>query len=108
MIMKKEVVISLLAGLVLGKAGETIFGSDTARKAYTRAASGAYIAKDAIMEEVEKIQAGAMDIATDARAQADRYQARKDAEYAAGAGTEDEVAERAEGLTDLDTDVVEA
>ena len=81
MFMSKKVIISAIGGFVLGKAGNAIFGSKTAVKYYTKAATGAFIAKDAIMEQVEKIQAGAMDIAVDARLEADRYQERLDAEY---------------------------
>ena len=83
MFMKKGIVVSLLGGFVLGRAGEAIFGSETAKKVYTKAATGAFIAKDCIMEEVEKIQAAAMDIAADARIEADEYQAAKDEEYKA-------------------------
>ena len=85
MFFEKKVVVSLLGGIVLGKAGETIFGSETARKVYTKAATGAFIAKDSIMELAEKVQAGAMDIAADARIEADNYQAEKDARLAAAA-----------------------
>lgn len=95
MLFKKEILISLLGGFVLGKSGEMIFGSQTAKKLYTKAATGAFIAKDSIMEQAEKIQACAMDIATDARIEADNYQARKDAEYSACAGVAEEAAEEA-------------
>lgn len=78
---KKSIVISLIGGFVLGKAGDKIFGSKEAIKAYTKAATCAFIAKDCVMEEVEKIQAAASDIAADARVEADKYQAQKDAEY---------------------------
>ncbi len=81
MFMSKKVILSAIGGFVLGKAGNAIFGSETAVKYYTKAATGAFIAKDAIMEQVEKIQAGAMDIAVDARLEADRYQEKLDAEY---------------------------
>ena len=71
--MKKAVVFSLLGGFVLGKAGGFIFGSKTAKKAYTAIATGALIAKDSVMENVEKIQAGASDIIADAKVNAEAY-----------------------------------
>ena len=83
MFLEKKVILPLVGGFVLGKAGNAIFVSQTARKVYTKAATGAFIAKDSIMEQAEKIQAGAMDIAADARIEADNYQAQKDAEFAA-------------------------
>ena len=82
---KKSVLLPLVAGFVLGKTSDMIFGSKEAIKAYTKAATCAFIAKDYVMEEVEKIQAAASDIAADARANADEYQAQKDAEYNAAA-----------------------
>ena len=98
--LKKEILISLLGGFVLGKAGETIFGSEAAKKVYTKAATGAFIAKDSIMDSVEKIQAEAMDIAAEARIEADNYQAKKD-------GTLD-MFEEFEEASALNEDIVEA
>ena len=71
--MKKAVVFSLLGGFVLGKAGGFIFGSKTAKKAYTAIATGALIAKDSVMENVEKIQAEASDIIADAKVNVEAY-----------------------------------
>ncbi len=87
---KKQYLITLAGGFVLGKAGQAIFGSKKAKEIYTKAATGAYIAKDAIMEEFEKIQAAALDIAAEARIEADNYQAEKDAEYAEAAESAEE------------------
>ena len=91
-ILKPAVALSLLGGYVLGKAGNAVFGSDTAKKAYTAATTGAFIAKDAVMERVEKIQAGAADIAADAKINAERYYAKKDAAYAEAAAADGEIA----------------
>ena len=54
--LKKEILISLLGGFVLGKAGETIFGSETAKKVYTKAATGAFIAKDSTVIRTRKTE----------------------------------------------------
>ena len=75
--MKKAVIFSLIGGFVLGKAGAQIFGSRTAKKVYTKVATGAYIAKDSIMEFAEKVQAGASDIAAEAKENAENYYAEK-------------------------------
>ena len=99
--LKKEILISLLGGFVLGKAGETIFGSETAKKVYTKAATGAFIAKDSIMDSVEKIQAEAMDIAAEARIEADKKKKKKDGTFDMFEGFEEE-------SSDLDESVVEA
>ena len=82
--MKKAIIFSLLGGYVLGRAGSTIFGSKTAKKVFTTLATGAFIAKDSIMESVEKIQAEASDIAQDAKVNVERYYAEKDLAYERG------------------------
>ena len=82
-LLEKKVLFSALGGFVLGKAGNMIFGSDTAKKAYLKAATGGMILKDYILEQAEIIQAEASDIAADARVEADKYQAKKDAAFAA-------------------------
>ncbi|MBQ1311569.1 MAG: hypothetical protein IIY55_06940 [Blautia sp.] len=82
--MKKAIIFSLLGGYVLGRAGSAIFGSKTAKKVYTTLATGAFIAKDSIMESVEKIQAEASDIAQDAKVNVERYYAEKDLAYERG------------------------
>ncbi len=81
MFFEKKVIFSILGGFALGKTGNEIFGSETAKKAYLKAATGAMILKDNIMERVEVIQAAASDIAADARAEADKYQEKKDASF---------------------------
>ncbi|MCI6637273.1 MAG: DUF6110 family protein [Bilifractor sp.] len=82
--MKKAVIFSLLGGYILGKAGVEIFGGKTARKVYTGITTGAFLAKDSVMDRVEKIQAGASDIAADARANVEKYYAAKEKEYTEG------------------------
>ena len=79
--MKKAVIFSLLGGFILGKAGETIFGSKPAKKAYTAIATGAILAKDSVMGSVEKIQAGASDIMEDAKVNAERYYESREAGF---------------------------
>lgn len=81
-LLKPAIALSLLGGYVLGKAGNAVFGGETAKKAYTTVATGAFIAKDAVMEQVEKIQVSAADIAADAKINAERYYAKRDAEAA--------------------------
>ena len=90
MAIKKSIIFSVIGGFVLGKAGEAVFGSDAAKKVYTTITEGAMITKDAVMESVEKIQAGASDIAADARLKADEYQAKKDARFLARVNNADE------------------
>ena len=82
--MKKGIILSLAGGYILGKAGNFIFGSKTARKVYTQLTTGALIAKDSIMESVEKIQAGAADITADAKENVERYYAEKGIVYDRG------------------------
>ncbi len=81
MFFNKKVVFGVLGGYVLGKAGDMIFGSETAKKVYTKCATYGMILKDNTMEKVEIIQACASDIAADAREEADRYQAKMDAAF---------------------------
>lgn len=100
MFLKKKIVLSVLGGFVLGKAGDTIFGSETAKKVYTKAATGAFIVKDSVMDSFEKIQAEAMDIAADARIEADNYQAKKDSGYDMFDGFEEEVSDLEEGIAE--------
>lgn len=82
--MKRAILFSLLGGYVLGKVGNEIFGGKTARKIYVEAATGAFILKDSIMARAEKIQAGAMDIAVDAKAKVEQYYAEKERAYTEG------------------------
>ena len=84
MFFEKKVLFSILGGFVLGKAGSQIFGSAKAKEAYLKAATGALIMKDYIMEQAEIIQAEGSDILADARLRSDEYQAKKDAEFMCG------------------------
>ena len=93
--LKSAVALSLVGGYVLGKAGNALFGGDAAKQAYTAVATGAVIAKDSVMERVEKIQAGAADIAEDAKNNAERYYAKKDAAYDRGVDPAEEAFEEA-------------
>ena len=86
--MNKGIILSLAGGFILGKAGDTIFGSKKAKEVYTVLTAGAFIAKDAVMEYVEKIQAGASDIAEDAKKMADKYYLDRDASVKQVRGTE--------------------
>lgn len=79
--MKKSIIISLVGGFILGKAGDTVFGSKKAREIYTQLTTGAFIAKDAVMEYVEKVQAGASDIAEDAKHRVEKYYLEKEAAF---------------------------
>ena len=88
---KEAVVLSLVGGYILGKAGETIFAGERAKKAYTAVATGAFIGKDMVMEQVEKIQASAADIAEEAKAKAERYYEKKDAAYEEAQKSDDDV-----------------
>ena len=76
MLFDKKVLLGILGGFVLGKSGDMIFGSDTARKYYVKAATAGMIAKDCAMEKFETMQAAALDIADEAREEADKYQAK--------------------------------
>jgi hypothetical protein len=81
MFLEKKVLVSFVGGYVLGKNSNAIFGSEKAKECYRKAATSAFILKDMVMEKVEILQAEASDILADARAEADKYQAQKDAEY---------------------------
>jgi hypothetical protein len=81
MFLEKKVLVSFVGGYVLGKNSNAIFGSEKAKECYRRAATSAFILKDMVMEKVEVLQAEASDILADARAEADKYQEKKDAEY---------------------------
>ena len=103
MLFDKKVVISILGGFALGKTGGLILGSDTAKKAYLKCATLGMILKDNTMEAVENIQAGAFDIAAEAREEADKYQAKKDAAFEARLAGEPESLE----LSDSEADIIE-
>ncbi len=81
-IFKKEIIFSVLGGYVLGKMGNEIFGSETARKIYTKCATAGFILKDTVMEQVEVIQANATDIAAEAKENAEEYYRKRDKDYA--------------------------
>ena len=73
--MKKPTMIALsvLGGFVFGKVSGYIFGGETARKAYTAVATSALLAKDSVMEGVEKIQSCTSDIMADARKNVEKH-----------------------------------
>lgn len=72
-------------GFLLGTVGVSVATSKIAQKAYRYLFAGAFIAKDSVMETVEKLQAGTMDIAEDAKVIVEKYYAEQDAEYDAAA-----------------------
>ena len=50
MFLNNKVVFGVLGGYVLGKAGDMIFGSETAKKVYTKCATYGMILKENTME----------------------------------------------------------
>jgi len=86
----------VLAGFVLGTVGVPLLRTKTADKVFTYATAGAFIAKDAILEEAEKIQAKAMDVSDDAKVLVEKYYQDKDAEHAANIAGQDDAAETVE------------
>lgn len=69
-------------GFLLGAVGVPLLKSRVAQKAYVYLTAGAFIARDSVMEEVERIQATAMDISEDAKVITEKYYAQKDQEFA--------------------------
>lgn len=67
-------------GFILGCVGVPVLKSRLAQKAYVYLTAGAFIARDSIMEEVEKVQASALDISEDAKVLTEKYYAQKDQE----------------------------
>ena len=66
--------ITFLAGSV----AVPVLTSKLAKKAYVYLTAGAFIARDSIMEGVEKVQATAQDVAVDAKVITDKYYADRD------------------------------
>ena len=76
-------------GFALGTVGIKVLKSKLARKGYPYAVAGAMLVRDWVMEESERIQAGASDIADQAKEITERYYEKLDQEY-----------EEANGVTD--------
>lgn len=68
-------------GFLVGSVGIPVLKSGLAKKAYTYITAGAFIAKDSIMEGVEKTQACVSDIAEDAKVITEAYYANRDQEW---------------------------
>jgi len=81
----------VLGGVLIGVVGVPLLKTKTAGKVFTYITAGAYIAKDAILGEAEKIQAKAMDISDDAKVIVEKYYKEKDAEHIANIAGQDTV-----------------
>jgi|GEM_PF-2490675 len=68
-------------GFLLGSVGLTALKSGIAQKGYRYLFAGAFLAKDSIMETVEKVQTTAADIAEDAKVICEKYYEGKDKAY---------------------------
>lgn len=95
MFKKNSNLLKYAIGFALGVVGVPVLKSGLAKKAYTYLAAGAFIAKDSIMEEVEKTQACASDIAEDARVLQEEYYAKRDMACEEAKECEEEVEEEA-------------
>lgn len=82
-----------LGGFLMGSVGLTVLKSGVAQKVYTAVTAGAFIARDYVLEEVEKLQATAMDIADDAKDMTEKYYQEKDQKFSQGIDAEAEVEE---------------
>jgi hypothetical protein len=71
---------SFIGGILLGSAGFDLLRSKEADKVYVSVTEAVLIARDYVMENVEKINARTQDIYTDAKEKADRYLAQKKAQ----------------------------
>ncbi|MCQ2452319.1 MAG: DUF6110 family protein [Oscillospiraceae bacterium] len=70
-------------GFLLGSVGLSALKSGIAQKAYRYLFAGAFIAKDSVMETVEKVQATTLNIAEDAKVLTEKYYESKDKQYEA-------------------------
>ena len=73
---------SLGGGFLLGSVGLKALKSKAVRKNYKYVVAGAMIARDYVMEEAEKFQAAASNVAAEAKEITERYYAKLDEEYA--------------------------
>ncbi len=71
-------------GFLAGSVGLEFLKSDVAKKGYTYLTAGAYLVKDRVLEDAEKIQAAASDISEDAKVITEKYYQDKDAKFAEG------------------------
>lgn len=65
-------------GFFLGAVAAPVLKSGIAKKAYVYLTAGAFIARDSIMEEVERVQATASDVAEDAKVLTEKYYAQRE------------------------------
>ena len=70
----------LIGGFAIGTYGTKILGSKALKKAYTGVAAGALRLKDEIMKDVTTIGENCGDIASDAKAMNEKWQAERDAQ----------------------------
>ena len=67
-------------GFLVGCVAAPVLKSRLAQKAYVYLTAGAFIARDSIMEEVERVQVTASDVAADAKVLTEKYYAQKEQE----------------------------
>ncbi|MBR4703552.1 MAG: hypothetical protein IKO91_06885 [Oscillospiraceae bacterium] len=70
---------SFVGGVLLGSVGLELLRQKGADKVFTGAAAGVLVAKDWVMERVEKVQARSADIYADAKVKAGDYLAKQKA-----------------------------
>lgn len=70
---------SFVGGILLGSVGLELIRGKDADKVFVAVSTGALVAKDWVMERVEKVSARAADIFADAKVRADAYLEKKKA-----------------------------
>ena len=75
--------VGVVVGFLLGTVGVPLLKTATAKKVYTYATAGAFIAKDKVLECAEVAQGMALDIADDAKVIVEKYYQDKDKQYEA-------------------------
>lgn len=85
-----------IGGFVLGSVGLSVLGSKVAQKGYRYVAAGAFIARDSIMNQAEKIQGAASDIAADANEIKENYYRSCEEKELQGEDAEEDIAETVE------------
>ena len=70
---------SFVGGILVGSVGLELMRSRDADKVFVGATTGVLVAKDWVMERVEKISARASDVYADAKVKADAYLEKKKA-----------------------------
>ena len=64
---------TFVGGILLGSVGLELMRGKNADKVFVAMSTGALVAKDWVMERVEKVSARASDVFTDAKVRADAY-----------------------------------